>query len=103
MPSRAMEMRRDEILSLLEANREALGRFGVGSLHLFGSAARDETGEGSDVDLLVRYEASPSFSDFMKLRIFLEDLLGTEVDLVTDNGLRERVRPHVEREAIRVA
>lgn len=96
-------MRREAILRLLEENRDAIGRFGVGSLHLFGSAARDEAGESSDIDLLVGFESSPSFSDFMKLRIFLEDLLGTEVDLVTQNGLRERVRPYVEREAIRVA
>lgn len=96
-------MRRDEILSLLEANRDAIGRFGVDSLHLFGSAARDEAGASSDIDLLVGFESSPSFSDFMKLRIFLEDLFGTDVDLVTQNGLRERVRPYVEREAIRVA
>jgi predicted nucleotidyltransferase len=39
----------------------------------------------------------------MKLRIFLEDLLGTKVDLVTETGLRDRVRPYVERDAIRVA
>jgi len=39
----------------------------------------------------------------MKLRIFLEDLVGARVDLVTERGLRDRVRPYVEREAIRVA
>jgi uncharacterized protein len=96
-------MRRQEIVNRLEAHRDEIARFGVVSLHLFGSTARDEAGEGSDVDLLVGFASSPSFSDFMKLRIFLEDLLGTEVDLVTQSGLRERVRPYVEREAIRVA
>lgn len=40
---------------------------------------------------------------YMKLRIFLEDLLGAKVDLITERGLRERARPHVERDAIRVA
>jgi predicted nucleotidyltransferase len=39
----------------------------------------------------------------MKLRIFLEDLLGARVDLITESGLRERVRPFVEKDAIRVA
>jgi len=38
----------------------------------------------------------------MRLRIFLEDLLGTKVDLVTEKGLRDRVRPYVDKEAIRV-
>jgi predicted nucleotidyltransferase len=42
-------------------------------------------------------------ASFMKLRIFLEDLLGAKVDLVTESGLRDRVRPYVEKEAIRVA
>ena len=65
--------------------------------------ARDEADEGSDVDLLVSFDKPPGFSSFMKLRIFLEDLLGANVDLVTERGLRDRVRPHVEKEAIRVA
>jgi predicted nucleotidyltransferase len=55
------------------------------------------------VDLLVGFESPPGFSSFMKLRIFLEDLLGAKVDLITENGLRDRVRPYVEKDAIRVA
>ena len=96
-------MRRDEVLRLLESHRAELRRFGVKSLRLFGSVARDDAAEGSDVDLLVSLEGPPTFSSFMKLRIFLEDLLGTKVDLVTENGLRDRVRPHIDKEAIRVA
>ena len=96
-------MRRDEVLRLLESHRADLRRFGVMSLRLFGSVARDEAAEGSDVDLLVSLEGPPTFSSFMKLRIFLEDLLGTRVDLVTEKGLRDRVRPSVYKEAIRVA
>jgi predicted nucleotidyltransferase len=96
-------MRREDVLATLKAHREDLGRFGVKSLRLFGSTARDEMHPGSDVDLLVAFEATPTFSDYMKLRIFLEDLLGVSVDLVTESGLRSRVRPYVERDAIRVA
>ena len=96
-------MRRDEVLRLLESHSADLRRFGVKSLRLFGSVARDEAAEGSDVDLLVSLEGPPTFSSFMKLRIFLEDLLGTRVDLVTEKGLRDRVRPSVYKEAIRVA
>jgi predicted nucleotidyltransferase len=98
-----MLMRRDEVLRILESHTADLRRFGVKSLRLFGSVARDEAADGSDVDLLVDFEEPPGFSSFMKLRIFLEDLLGTRVDLVTENGLRDRVRPYVEKEAIRVA
>ncbi len=96
-------MLRDEALRLLESRKGDLRRFGVKSLRLFGSVARDEAVEVSEVDLLVGFDESPTFSNFMKLRIFLEDLLRAKVDLVTENGLRDRVRPYVEKEAVRVA
>jgi len=96
-------MGRDEVLRVLGAHTAELRRFGVKSLRLFGSVARDEAADDSDVDLLVGFEKPPGFSSFMKLRIFLEDLLGAKVDLVTESGLRDRVRPYVEKEAIRVA
>ena len=96
-------MRRDQVLKLLEPHTPELRQFGVKSLRLFGSVARDEATLDSDVDLLVDFEKPPGFSGFMKLRIFLEDLLGERVDLVTESGLRDRVRPYVEKDAIRVA
>ena len=96
-------MRRDDVLTILEAHRHDLESFGVESLRLFGSVARGEASQDSDIDLLVSFRRTPSFSGYMKLRIFLEDLLGAKVDLITESGLRESVRPFVEREAIRVA
>lgn len=96
-------MRRDEIVAALRAHHPDLERFGVRSLRLFGSTARNEASPASDVDLLVDFERSPTYSEFMRLRIFLEDLLGVEVDLVTEAGLRHQVRPFVEKDAIRVA
>ena len=96
-------MGREKTLRILKSHKADLHRFGVKSLRLFGSVARDEAAEGSDVDLLVGFESPPSFSSYMKLRFFLEDLLGAKVDLVTENGLRDRVREYVEKDAIRVA
>ena len=96
-------MSRDVILQSLRQHREDLEIFGIRSLHLFGSVARNEDSLQSDVDLLVDFASAPSFSSFMKLRIFLEDLLGRKVDLITTSGLRDRVRPYVEKDAIRVA
>ena len=96
-------MRREDVLRTLRAHTAEFRGLGVKSLRLFGSVARDEAADGSDVDLLVGFEEPPGFSSFMKLRIFLEDLLGAKVDLVTESGLRDRVRPYVEKEAIRVA
>ena len=96
-------MERNDILSVLTAHRSDLEGFGVQSLRLFGSVAREEASAARDVDLLVSFRGKPTFSSFMKLRIFLEDLLGAKVDLVTESGLRKAVRPYVEKDAIRVA
>lgn len=96
-------MGRENVHSLLAAHRDEIEGFGVKSLRLFGSVARGEASAGSDVDLLVSFQEVPTFSAFMKLRIFLEDLLGARVDLITESGLRERVRPLVEKDAVRVA
>ena len=96
-------MDRDEVMRVLGSHRAELRKLGVKTLRLFGSVARGEATDSSDVDLLVGFEKPPGFSSFMKLRIFLEDVLGAKVDLVTENGLRDRVRPGVEKEAIRVA
>jgi predicted nucleotidyltransferase len=85
-------MGRDDVLSALTVHRSDLENFGVQSLRLFGSVAREEASADSDVDLLVSFRGKPTFSSFMKLRIFLEDLLGAKVDLVTESGLRENRR-----------
>jgi predicted nucleotidyltransferase len=82
---------------------EIQGRFNVKSLRLFGSIARDESREGSDVDILVDFSGPRTFRGYMGLRIYLEDILGMEVDLVTETGLKERVRPYIEKDAISVA
>ena len=95
-------LNRDQVLEILRSQGEELRRLGVSSLHLFGSMARDEASP-KDVDLLVDFSIPPTFRGFMRLRFFLEDLLAIKVDLVTKNGLRDRVRPFVEKDAIRVA
>jgi len=96
-------MGRDDVLALLTAHRAEIEGFGVKTLRLFGSVARGEAAAGSDIDLLVSFRETPTFSGYMKLRIFLEDLLGAKVDLITESGLREGVRPYVEKDAIHVA
>jgi len=73
------------------------------SLALFGSVARDEAGPESDLDLLLEFEGPATFDLFMGLKLFLEDLLGCRVDLVMQKALKPRMRPMVEREAVRVA
>lgn len=95
-------MRREEALRLLAEHRQDLAEFGVVSLALFGSVARDEARPDSDVDVLVEFSRPATFDGYMGLKLYLEDLLGVRVDLVTTRALKPQVRPHVEREAIRV-
>jgi predicted nucleotidyltransferase len=95
-------MRRDEVLRLIREHRAEIDGFGVKSIALFGSVVRDEAQAGSDVDVLVEFDGAPTFDRYMGLKLYLEDLFGIPVDLVTPRSLKPRVRPYVEREAVRV-
>ena len=91
--------RRDAILQILAEHRDELARrFGVTSLELFGSAGRDEARTDSDVDLLVEFDRPPGLEKLLGLREHLQSLLGTNVDLVTPDGLRPWFREHIRRE-----
>jgi uncharacterized protein len=69
-------MTRDEILQTLSKHREDLLRdYGVRSLALFGSAARDKTGSESDVDILVEFDKRIGLFQFIRTKQRLEDLL----------------------------
>lgn len=97
-------MTRDQVLSTLHGHLpEIRSRFGVKRLTLFGSAARDEMRSGSDVDVLVQFEGPPTFDGYMDLKAYLENLLGTSVDLVTEEALKPRMRPIVEKDRVHVA
>ena len=97
-------MRRAEALAILAGHRAELeGEFGVTSLALFGSVARDEAGPDSDVDVLVEFRETPGLSEYMRLKWWLEERLGRRVDLVMNGALKDWARPVVEAEAIRVA
>src|SRR5262245_26965091 len=95
--------RREAILALLKRHLDEIRRFGVASIALFGSFARDQATPDSDVDVLVRFIDAPTFRQYMGLKLFLEELLGRPVDVVTPGGLRPRMREEVEREATPVA
>jgi predicted nucleotidyltransferase len=97
-------MRRAHAIEALRGYLPALRRdFGVRRIALFGSTARDEAREDSDLDLLVEFDVVPTLDAFVGLKFFLEDHLGRKVDLVTPDALKPRMRPNVEREALDVA
>lgn len=70
---------------------------------MFGSVARDEARDTSDLDVLVDFVGPATFDRFMGLKLFLEDNLGLKVDLVTRAALKPRLRERIETEARRVA
>lgn len=97
-------MNREQVLSVLNGHRDEMQqRFGVKHLALFGSAARDELRDGSDIDLLVEFQGPPTFDGYMDLKDYLEALFGTKVDLATDAMIKPRLRRHIEKDLLRVA
>jgi len=96
-------MQRDEVLRKLRENLPELRRrFAVRSLKVFGSVAQDEATETSDVDILVEFapQARVGLFKFLELKMELEALLGTEVDLVTPDAIKRRMRERILGEAI---
>jgi predicted nucleotidyltransferase len=89
---------------LLQSKREEIlhiaAKYGAYNVRIFGSVARGEADEKSDIDLLVNMEPGRSLFDLGGLLADLEDLLGCNVDVVTEDGLRDRIRDRVLKEAI---
>lgn len=96
-------MQRDEVLAILTQHQDSQKHFGVKSLAIFGSVARDEARPDSDVDILVEFEGLVTFDRYMDLKFYLEDHLGTRVDLVSRRTLKPQILPSIEQEAILVA
>ncbi|MBM4359509.1 MAG: nucleotidyltransferase domain-containing protein [Deltaproteobacteria bacterium] len=95
--------REDVFARLRQVLPAARAQFAVRELSVFGSVARDEARDDSDVDVLVDFEGSATFDGFMGLKALLEDTLGARIDLVTRAALRPRLRSRIEAEARRVA
>ncbi|MBC7858679.1 MAG: nucleotidyltransferase family protein [Burkholderiaceae bacterium] len=96
-------MNREHALRLLAMHKpELMRRFGVTSLALFGSTARNTAGADSDIDILVSFDGPATSDRYFGVQFYLEDLLLLPVDLVTNNGLRAELRPYIEAEAVHV-
>jgi uncharacterized protein len=94
---------RQHIITLLQQHQATLRTMGVVSLSLFGSIARDEACPDSDIDLIVELIKPLTFDRYMDVKFYLEDHLGTKVDLVSLQSLKPQIRETVMGEAIRVA
>ncbi|ACX73200.1 DNA polymerase beta domain protein region [Methanocaldococcus vulcanius M7] len=69
--------------------KELKGRYRVGYISIFGSYARGEQTEKSDIDIIVEFDENnyPSFSEYLELIKYLEKILGLKVDLITKNSI----------------
>ncbi len=92
-PNELLREKREDILRIASKR-------GASNVRVFGSVARGEADSKSDIDLLVDLEPGRSLFDLGGLLMDLQDLLRHKVDVVTERGLRERIRERVLKEAI---
>ena len=96
-------MEKKQTLRLLRQSKLKLKeRYGVESLALFGSTARDTATTISDIDLLVTFDGPATSGRYFGLQFYLEDLLGCPVDLVTEKALRPELKPYVDKDLVNV-
>ena len=91
-------------LETLRQQRQAIlavaRRYGAHNIRVFGSVARGDATENSDVDLLVRFEPGRSLFDHGGLLMDLQNLLGVKVDVISEGGMRERFHQHIMKEIV---
>ncbi len=82
----------NKILGVLKTNKQYIqANFSVKSLGLFGSYARDEADDNSDIDILVTFN-EPTFDHYMDLKFYLEDIFDKPVDIVMEKTIKKRLR-----------
>jgi uncharacterized protein len=92
---------RNDIITTLQGQM-VRSRFGIKSLFLFGSVARNEATQESDLDFIVDFDGMITFDRYMDLKIFLEDLFGKKIDLALEDTLKPQIRAKILEEAIDV-
>ena len=97
-------MDKDTALKLLHDNMEAIKNFGIQSIGVFGSVARNEAKENSDLDVLVEYkENSLNLDSYMDLKYYLEELFHCPVDLVTKTSVKPYLKKRILQEVVYAA
>jgi len=96
-------MTKNEILTFLREKKSYLAeQYGVTSIGLFGSYARDEARDDSDIDIAVEIKKEDKVDNYFGLLHYLEDALHKKIDLGIESNLKEIVKPYVEEEIIHV-
>jgi predicted nucleotidyltransferase len=93
-----------KLKTLVEDKRQSIldtaARYGAYNIRVFGSVARGDDDENSDVDFLVELEAGRSLLDLGGLLSELQELLGCPVGVITEKGLKKRIRDQVLKEVV---
>lgn len=92
-----------QIRARLATHNAAIAKLRIKSLSVFGSAARGQTREGSDLDFLVQFEGPATFERYMELKELLESAFDVPIDLVTVRALKPLIRDRILNEAVKVA
>ncbi len=96
-------MTKNEIIDFLKSNKEYLHKnFGVISIGLFGSFAKDRDRIDSDIDIAVEIESKNKFRSFFSLKYYLEEHFKKEVNLGIESSLKPLVKQHIKNEIIYV-
>jgi predicted nucleotidyltransferase len=96
-------MKRDEAISRLRERAPDLKRLGVDHLYMFGSTARDEARDDSDVDLFFDYQKGKlGLFELMDVREIAAQILGRRTDIVTRDSLHKTLRQRIEASALQV-
>ncbi len=93
LDKKTVHMKRREILEIAR-------RHGAHDIRIFGSVARGNQNERSDLDIIARFDPGRTLFDQGGFLMELQELLGVKVDVVSERGMRPRFRDHVMREAV---
>jgi predicted nucleotidyltransferase len=96
-------MKRADAITLLQAHEAQLKQLGVLTLYMFGSTAREEAREGSDVDLFFDYDKGTlGLFQLMDVKEYTSRILGCKADIMTRDSIHRVLRDEIESSAIRV-
>ncbi len=97
-------MTKKKLKKILAANRSELQKLGVVSLSVFGSVAREDSSQKSDIDLLVEFDRDISLFHLFEIQHRLEDIIGVpKVDLIQKSAVHPALRERILSEAVNVA
>lgn len=92
------KLAQQNITNLKRTVAEVCMQNGVARLSVFGSFARGDQTDKSDIDLLVKFSEPKSLFDLLHLEDKLSELLGRKVELVTENGVSRHIKPFIEKD-----